>query len=161
MNETKSPETLRKLVAAHPFCVGLSVRHIDLLAAVAAFERFGPAESLFREGQPAEQFYLINKGGVVLETFVPRTGTVTLQTINAGSALGWSWLYPPYQWQFTAVVTEPVEAIAFSASGLRRKAEENHDFGYELLLRVGRLMLETLQGTRRRLVEFYVRDLVE
>ena len=84
-----------------------------------------------------------------------------MQTIDAGGALGWSWLYPPFQWQFSARAVEPVEAVAFGAASLRKKAEENHDFGYDLLLRVGRVMLETLRGTRRKLVKFYVRDLVE
>ena len=84
-----------------------------------------------------------------------------MHTVNAGDALGWSWLYPPYQWQFSARALDPVEAVAFGAASLRERAAENHDFGYDLLLRMGRMMLDTLQGTRRKLVEFYVRDLVE
>jgi hypothetical protein len=47
---------------------------------------------------------------------------------------------------------------AFGAASFGEKAEENHDFGYDLLLRVGGGMLETLQGTRRKLVEFYMWD---
>lgn len=40
---------------------------------------------------------------------------------------------------------EPVDAVAFGAASLRKKAEENHDFRYDLLLRVGRVMLEHLR----------------
>ena len=121
----------------------------------------GRWQDIFREGQQADRFYIIHKGRVALETFVPRSGSTTVQTIEAGGALGWSWLYPPFQWQFSARAVEPVEAVAFGAASLREKAEENRDFGYDLLRRVGRVMLDTLQGTRRKLVEFYVRDLVE
>jgi len=33
--------------------------------------------------------------------------------------------------------------------------QENHEFGYEIALRVGQLMLERLQATRLRLLEMY------
>ena len=45
--------------------------------------------------------------------------------------------------------------MAFGARGLREKAEENHDFGYELAMRAGKLMLERLKATQLQLVEFY------
>lgn len=37
---------------------------------------------------------------------VPGRGDVGIETIAAGSVPGWSWLFPPYQWQFGAVVVE-------------------------------------------------------
>jgi CRP-like cAMP-binding protein len=158
---TRTSDTVRDIIVTHPFFTNLNPHYVHLLADCASFERFGPGQEIFREGQQAERFYIIHKGRVLLETFVSRAGATTVQTIDAGGALGWSWLYPPYQWQFSARTVEPVEAVAFGTASLREKAEENHDFGYELLLRVGRVMFETLQGTRRKLVEFYVRDLVE
>ena len=153
--------TVRAIIVAHPFFNDLDLHHVHLLAECASFERFGPGEDIFREGQQADRFYLIHRGRVSLETFVPRTGTTSVQTVEAGGALGWSWVYPPYQWRFSARALDPVEAVTFEAIHLREKAAENHDFGYDLLLRMGRVMLDTLQGMRRKLVEFYVRDLVE
>lgn len=156
-----APHTVRDIIVTHPFFTNLNPHYVHLLTDCASFERFGPGQDIFREGQQADHFYIVHKGRVALETFVPRNGPTTVQKIDAGGALGWSWLYPPYQWQFSARALEPVEAVAFGAASLREKADENHDFGYDLLLRVGRVMLETLQGTRRKLVEFYVHDLVE
>lgn len=160
-NPAGTPSAVRDLIVTHPFFANLNPHYVHLLANCASFECFGPGEDIFRESQQADRFFIIQKGRVALETFVPRSGPTTVQTIDAGGALGWSWLYPPYQWQFSARALEPVEAVAFDAARLREKADENHDFGYDLLLRVGRVMLETLQGTRRKLVEYYVRDLVE
>ena len=158
---TGIPPTVRDVIVAHRFFQNLDPRYIHLLAECASFERFGPEQDIFREGQQADRFYIIHKGRVALETFVPRMGRTIIQTVDAGSALGWSWLYPPHQWQFSARAVEPVEAVAFGAASLRKKAEENHDFGYDLLMRMGGVMHDRLQGTRRKLVEFYVRDLVE
>jgi CRP-like cAMP-binding protein len=151
-------KAIRELVTGHPFFKHLNSRYIHLLTDCAELVRFGPGEDIFREGQEADRLYLIHKGRVSLETFVPRMGATTVQTLGAGGALGWSWLYAPHRWQFSARALEPVEAIAFSAVSLREKIEENHDFGYDLLLRIGRVILERLQNTRRKLVEFYVGD---
>jgi hypothetical protein len=38
---------------------------------------------------------------------------------------------------------------------LREEIEENHDFGYEIVLRVSRVLLDRLQATRTRLLELY------
>ena len=154
-------DTVREIIIAHPFFKNLNPHYIHLLVECASFERFGPGQDIFREGQQADRFYIIQQGRVALETFVPRSGPTTVQTIDTGGALGWSWLYPPFQWQFNARAVDPVEAVAFGAASLRERVIENHDFGFDLLLRVGRVMLDTLQGTRRKLIEFYVRDLVE
>lgn len=160
-HSTVSPSSLQDVIVSHPFFKNLNSKHVHLLTDCAAVERFGPGQELFHEGQAADRFYIIQKGRVALETFVPRVGPTTVQTIEAGGAVGWSWLYPPYQWQFSARAVDPVEAVVFGAASLRDKAEKHHKFGYDLLLRVGRVMLETLQSARRRLVEFYVQDLVE
>jgi CRP-like cAMP-binding protein len=149
------------VIVAHPFFQGLNASHVSLLDDCASFERFAMGRNIFREGQDADRFYLILRGRVALETFVPRVGATIVQMIDGGGALGWSWLYPPYRWQFSARGLDPVEALVLGAASLREKAERNRDFGYDLLMRVGRVMLGTLQETRRRLVEFYVRDLVE
>ena len=81
--------TVRAIIVAHPFCKDLDPRHVHLLAECAAFERFGPGEDIFREGQQADRFYIIHRGRVSLETFVPRTGTTSVQTVEAGGARGW------------------------------------------------------------------------
>ena len=151
-----APDLVREIILAHPFFQGINPRYVHLLTDCALSVRFGVAHDIFREGQDADHFYLIHKGRVSLDTFVPRIGSTTIQTIGPGEALGWSWLYPPYRWQFNARTIDPVEAVSFGALSLREKAEENHDFGYDLAMRVGGVMLARLQATRRRLVEFYV-----
>lgn len=154
---TQSETTyVREIILAHPFFKGINPCYVHLLTDCASFVRFGVREDIFREDQDADHFYLIDKGRVSLDTFVPRVGSTTIQTIGPGEALGWSWLYPPYRWQFNARVVDPVEAVAFGALSLREKTEENHDFGYDLAMRVGHVMLLRLQATRRRLVEFCV-----
>jgi CRP/FNR family transcriptional regulator, cyclic AMP receptor protein len=148
-------EPLEEMVAKHPFWAGLDPDHVHLLEECATFERFGRGQLIFQEGGNANQFYLIQEGRVRLDAFVPGRGVVPLQTLSSGDALGWSWLFAPYQWHFSARASDATEAIVFAAELLRDKAEQNHDFGYELITRVSKLLLQRLQETRLLLVDFY------
>ena len=148
-------DTLESTIATHPFTKDINPRFLHLLKECATFERFGIGHEIFHESFEADRFYLIHSGRVALQTFVPGTGVTTIQTIGAGEALGWSWLYPPYRWHFSAVTVDPVEAAAICAKTLRDRMEENHEFGYALTMGVGQVMLERLQATRLRLLEMY------
>jgi len=92
---------------------------------------------------------------VSLETFVPGQGNVPVQTVGPNEPLGWSWLFPPFRWHFTARTIEPCEIVSFSAASLREMADEDQQFGYALLRRVSQVMLGRLQATRLKLIEFY------
>jgi CRP/FNR family transcriptional regulator, cyclic AMP receptor protein len=148
-------ETLKEMIARHPFCNGLNPVCFQMLEACAKSEYFEAGQLLFQEGGKADTFYLIRTGQVRLDAFVPSRGTITIQTVSAGAALGWSWLFPPYQWNFSAHTNEKTEVVAFDAQSLRDFSEANHDFGYELIKRVSGVMLQRLQETRLLLVDFY------
>jgi hypothetical protein len=45
--------------------------------------------------------------------------------------------------------------VAFDAPLLRQHAEANHGFGVELSMLVGQVMLERLQATRAKLLDFF------
>ena len=148
-------ETLKEMIVKHPFLNGLNPQYFDLLQKCAGLERFEAGQLIFKEGQEADRFFLIQTGQVKLDAFVPGRGTVTIQTVCAGAALGWSWLFPPYLWNFSAHANEITELVAFDAEFLRDTSEANHGFGYELIKRVSKLLLQRLQETRLLLVDFY------
>jgi CRP-like cAMP-binding protein len=148
-------ETLASIVATHSFTKDISPRFLARLIQCATLAQFGSSQEIFREGSDADHFYLIHRGQVALQTFVPGAGAMTLQTIGANEALGWSWLYPPYRWHFGAVALEPVEAAALDTRSLRSRMESDHEFGYVMASRIGHVMLDRLQATRLRLLEMY------
>jgi CRP/FNR family transcriptional regulator, cyclic AMP receptor protein len=149
----RTMEPLDKLVAKHPFLTGLDPQFLQFLTDCATVRRFAAQQQIFREGNEADHFYLIVSGRVSLETDVPGSGLVTIQVLGPGDALGWSWLFPPYQWHFTAKTLAPTEVISFTAADLREKAARNRDFQNEMLIRISRTLLQRLQGTRREMVK--------
>jgi CRP/FNR family transcriptional regulator, cyclic AMP receptor protein len=148
-------QTLEPILAQHPFFQDLDLVYQKLMVACAANVRFPAGADLFREGDAAEQFYLIRHGHVALQVFVPGQGRLTIDTIAAGNVLGWSWLFPPYRWHFDAQALELTRAIAFDGACLRAKCDENHDLGYLLMQRFARIMMQRLQATRLQLLDVY------
>jgi CRP/FNR family cyclic AMP-dependent transcriptional regulator len=146
--------TLETTIANHPFFRGLPPEFFPLLTGCARLEKFREHEQIFKKDFDAGSFYLLLEGEVAVETpYVPGEGVITLLTLGAGEALGWSWLFPPYQWHFSARATEPSEAIVFDADKLRTLAGDNPAFGYCLAIRVGGMVLHRLQSTRVRLLD--------
>ena len=148
-------ETLHRILADHPFAQGLNNRHLELLVGCASNVRFDAGQVVFREGEDADQFYLIREGKTSLELFAAERGPVNILTVGEGEVLGWSWLVPPYRWRFDARAIEPTRAIALDGKCLREKSERDSDLGYELLKRIAHIMEERLQATRLQLLNVY------
>ena len=149
-NNTSSLETIENSIKSHPFLEGMSPHQIRLLGDCAMRAHFGAGELIFREGDPANRFYLILSGKVALESYIEGKGHTLIQTIGAGDVLGWSWLFPPYFWHFDALAVEPTDAIFIYATPLREECESDHELGYELMKRMAQIMMNRLQATRRQ-----------
>lgn len=141
-------------LAKQPFFKGMSEPLLKILAKEAMAVEFNAGEEIFNVGGPANRFYLMCSGNVELQTTTDfEHRPVVVETIGAGSVLGWSWLFPPYCWHFDACAITPAKAIFFYGTRLREECETNHELGYELIKRVSAVVIDRLQATRHRLVE--------
>ena len=96
------PQSLEPIIREHPFFKGMDDRYIRIIVGCAKNVRFESGDVVLREGDPADQFYLIREGLVAVELMIPNRGFTTVQTIGDGDILGWSWLLPPYRCRFGA-----------------------------------------------------------
>jgi CRP/FNR family transcriptional regulator, cyclic AMP receptor protein len=147
-------DKLEARVAAHPFLIGISAHHIRLLADCAMGSRFRAGEVIFGENEPANRFYLIERGRVALESST-LDESVKIDEIGDGDLLGWSWLFPPYVWHFSAWALEDTTAIFFYGTVLRDYCEKDHSLGLELFKRMSAVMLRRLQAARRKLLNVH------
>lgn len=112
-------------------------------------------ERLFRSGEPANKFWLINSGAVVLDLPVPGRGDIVVERLRQGSVVGWSWLMPPYHWRFGAVVAEDIHAIEFNAAEVRDLIADDPELGRDLNARFLTVVADRLHAARERLAELY------
>lgn len=146
-------EPMAARVALHPFLVGMSHTDLALLTDCAMAVHFKKEQIVLREGEFANRFYLIESGKVVLESGVEFGEPVVIEEIGPGDLLGWSWMFPPYVWHFTARAVEPTEAIFFYGTILREYCERDHSLGYELFKRMSPIMLRRLQAARKKILD--------
>jgi CRP/FNR family cyclic AMP-dependent transcriptional regulator len=140
---------------AVPLLAGLSEDQLESIAGCGSNVSFPEGDLLFSEGEQADAFYVLRRGSIALETFVPARGAVTIETLDAGDVVGWSWLFPPYRWHFDARALETVDATRFDGPCLRRTCEADPQLGFDLLTLFAQIVIERLQWTRLRLLDVY------
>jgi CRP/FNR family cyclic AMP-dependent transcriptional regulator len=153
--EEKSMDGYETILAELHFLKGMEKEHLEAIADCASYVRFQKGQFLFREGEFAHRFYMISSGKVALEIFTPGRGPVTVETIEDGEVLGWSWLFEPYRWHFDALALTDITAVAFDGLCLRGKCDANHDLGYDMVTRFSQVITARLQATRLALLDVY------
>lgn len=148
-------ETLEPLLKQHPFFKDLHQDFIKLIVGCAANRYYQAGTFMFREGEQANEFYLIRQGLVSLEIVVHDGEAIELDTVGPGEILGWSWLLPPYFWHSDARVLQDLRVFVLDGLCIRKKCEENHTLGYEMLKRFAQIMEKRLNATRLQLLDLY------
>ena len=134
---------------------GMKAEHIETIAGCGTNVRFQQGETLMREGDPAESFYLITHGRVGLEIYVPHRGPVMLETILENDVVGWSWLFPPYEGHYDARAVVLTRAVKFDAACIRGKLDADPAFGYEMMKRFAGVMVKRLNAARLQMLDVY------
>jgi CRP/FNR family cyclic AMP-dependent transcriptional regulator len=155
INHEIQTEPLATRVALHPFLAGMKHTQLTLLADCAGARHFKTNQTILREGEFANGFYLIETGKVALEAQAGFGESIAIQAIGPGDLLGWSWMFPPYVWQFTARAIEPTSTLFFYAAILREYCEKDHSLGYELLKRISAVMVTRLQAAHDQMLSLY------
>lgn len=151
-------ETLESILREHPFFKELKQDYLKFIVSCATNVRFKPEDIIFKEGGPADYFYLIREGLVAINIVAGQYNSITIQTVRGGDILGWSWLIPPHRARFNCKALEDTRAIALDGKCLREKCEKNHDLGYELFKRLTKIFTQRLEVTRLQLLNIYDRN---
>lgn len=148
-------QTLERLLARHEFFVGLDPAYLDLIAGCGRNVGFGADDYLFREGDQADEFFIIRHGQLALEIYAPGKGPLVVDTVAEGEVVGISWLFPPHRWEFDGRAVVPTRAVAMDGTCLRAKCDEDPKLGYELMKRFAAILRHRLQSARLRLLDLY------
>jgi CRP/FNR family cyclic AMP-dependent transcriptional regulator len=148
-------ETFEKTLGSHPFFADLDAPHLKTIVGCTANVVFDAGEFIFREGTPTDRFYVLREGKVAVEVAAAGRGALTIETLDAGEVLGWSWLFPPYVAHFDARAVTRVRALSLDGACLRRKCESDVALGYDLIRRFAGVLIQRLEATRIQLMDVY------
>jgi len=130
-------------------------KHLKFLSQHMTQDAFKPNEYILKESEQATKFYLILKGKVSIEMLSPEGKPFSIQTLTTGDIVGWSWMFPPYQYQFSARALEATDMLVIDGEILKKKSKNDNEFGYEFLKRLVNIFVQRLQATRQHLIALY------
>jgi CRP-like cAMP-binding protein len=148
-------ENIDEILKAHPLFATAAADHLQLVAGCARNHRFLAGEYLVREGEAADEFFLLRHGKVALEIDVPGRQPMVFATVHEGEFVGASWLVPPYRWRFDARAVDLTRAIGIDAACLRDKCEADHDLGYAMMKLFLPELVKRLNATRLQILDIY------
>ena len=137
------------LIAQQPFFKGLNDNQIQMLTDSAFEIQFEPGQPIFQEGSPANRFYLILEGIVVLESKLKDGSMIVIQTLGPGDEMGWSWLFRSSNLLLSARALEPTKTIFFYGAHLREQCERDHELGYQLMTRIAEVATRCVRAMQQ------------
>ena len=150
-------EGLEQVLREHPFFASLEPAYIPLVANCARSTRFEAGQYLFREGESADEFFLIRDGRAALEIAAPGMVPVVFETLSGGEIAGASWLAPPYRWAFDARAVGATQAIGIDARRLRGYCDASGQLGCEITKCFLSVMAQPLDAMRLQFMDVYAR----
>lgn len=140
-------------VREHGLLKDLDPQFVEKLAGLALEAQFRPDQVIFREGDQSGFFYLLISGTIALEMGVGHA--IRIQTLHEGDAMGWSALLAGDGKHFQARATSHVRALAFEGARLREACDMDPAFGYAMMKRLLRTVVERLDSTRVQLADSF------
>ena len=151
-----STANILQYLSEHPFFAPFGEEFLEILSGYAENRTVTSGNLLFHQGRHADRFYVIKSGQATVEVPAISGPALQLQHLVADDVAGWSWLIPPYEWDFQCRVEEDCEVIEFDGASLLKKCDADHDFGYKLLRAFTTLMSTRLHASRQKMMEQWI-----
>jgi len=146
-------QSIEGYLATHEFFSELDDRSKKFLADSAKVRAVDAGDVLFHQGESADKFYLLQSGEVSVQVPALMGPALQIQKIRNDQILGWSWLIPPYRWNFQALALEATQVLEFDGSIILARCEQDPAFGYQLLKLFAALMSERLDAARQKMMD--------
>jgi len=141
-------------VAQLPLFVGLSREEHERLASIAEVVAFPAGTTVFEEGDPRGDLFVMLEGRVTLCMRVAGQADTCFLSLRSGELLGWSSLLRRPR-VATARVVQPSRLLALPASDLLELCELDHHVGYAIMRQAFEEMADRLQSTRLQLLDMF------
>lgn len=142
------------LLRQHAFLQGLTDAQLERLAGCASRIEVRSGAMLAREGEAADYFYLVLTGRFAIETSFPDRSPITLQTVEEGEVIGWSWI-DANPWLFDIRALTECTCIALQAEQIMQLLHQDQGLGLEIMRRLNRVMTQRLRATRLQLLDLF------
>ena len=108
----------------------------DRLSQIIDVLKFDKDEILFREGEPAERFYMLRSGNILLEQRISDKVTACVGSVKPGFSFGWSAMVDNGVYTTEAVSIETSEIYSFKRDKINNLFEQDPEMGFRMYQRL-------------------------
>jgi len=108
----------------------------EKLAGIVDLLKFDKEEVIFRENEPAERFFMLRAGSILLEQPITETATACVGSIKPGYSFGWSAMVEESFYTSDAVCVEPSEVFSFRREKINQLFELDPEMGFRFYQRL-------------------------
>jgi CRP/FNR family cyclic AMP-dependent transcriptional regulator len=113
---------------------------LDKLIPITELLRFDKNEYIFRQGDKAERFYMLQQGKVLLEQKITDMITVSVSAIKPGFSFGWSAMLDEELFTTDAICAEACKVFSFREKKIKTLFEKDNALGFIMSQRLLRIM---------------------
>lgn len=146
-----------ELLSRYPFFSFLKPAQLKKIARVAQEESYDRGAILFREKEPADAFYILQKGSVELfyvvevEYHPELRKELKFRVIYPGESFGISAFIEPHILTSSARAVEPSRVIKIDAAPVLEICQKDEKLAYALIYQVAKVAMDRLGAARLQL----------
>ena len=145
--------SLKKALSNSAMFKRLTNDELDSILPMSRQVKYAEGETIFSEGTPAEDVYIIIEGMVSMEmklaVYPGLAQKAMVEVLRHGDTFGWSSVLGSHVYTMTATAIEPVEAVVIDGDELNYMLAKNPDMGYRVLLGLVEVVSSRLWGVKR------------
>lgn len=131
---------------------------LKMLAEIAERELHPAGTMLFKQGEAASVFCVIEEGNVLLQMNVDVGADrppvkLEVATITEGHSIGWSVFAEPHRYTLNALCLDNVKTISFNADKFINMLDQEPGLGYQVMKGIVRILAMRLSNTRELLFD--------
>ena len=117
---------------------------LNELSAITIVIKAKKGDLIYREGDPAQNVYMLKSGKVLLEQKISPTISVTVNSIDPGESFGWAFLLDKGSNNLTATCSEDSEIYVINRDMVRTLMNRDHTMGYMMMQHLSALLKHRL-----------------
>ena len=142
-----SPEELRR----YPYFADVSEEGLREVAKISEEENVVAGTVIFREGDRADDLYIVAEGEVDIQYTLGGGEQRTVDTVISGELIMWSALVEPFRSTAIGTARQATKLVAINGDKLRGLCEKDHDLGHRMSIGLIKLLATRLDGARVQL----------
>ena len=117
---------------------------LNELSAITIVIKAKKGNVIYKQGDPAQNVYMLKSGKVLLEQKISPTISVTVNSIDPGESFGWAFLLDKGSNDLTATCSEDSEIYVINRDMVRTLMNRDHSLGFMMMQQLSTVLKRRL-----------------